>query len=923
MIQLNRKVRFSHPDFSYYAAPAYSEFLLGSILLKVTANIQVVVSWGAIDVDLVFDNAAGTITRTDNGSFLDDGFRDGDGIVISSTALNNGSIAPGLITVTEDVIYLAGVVNETVNGTIEGYAVDTSFDFYPNLIENNDDFSLFNLTDRETVPMYFADTISTDSANPTIMQVSTNSKGWISPADSATIYKDSASTTTEQIFVIQHTFSILPIFRSNELREVQNGLPPAAKSFKDRFCLKYVYKIDGKFSPLDPTIVHTTDGNVVFPNGNVGWFDEFINGRPTTYTKESISYSNNTTGKSLSGIEYCAVTNVDARIQAVGSMVESKFIVHVMYLPLNEDRYINTLTDWKTNFIYERAVVTYLGATVQGENTGDYHFLKDVSFTSLDAGFERGKITFKIDFSDVVRSEIECFDLDNRNYLIFVTCQKYNTDIFSLNQTALRLDVNTYKCDKDDPDLFKIIDEVQFFGYPRYTGTGYSDVNDFTGDLILSKTQFHLQLGYELHSIIMKEISFNIIASNENDLNDIVLETFTINTSNFLPNCEDVQEIYFNQDRDFILTEGDPRNDIRLFRVPQLDYASGRTLFAAYEFIYPFKLRWEEWRKLDGFNNCFPTPTHNWDIYDREAGWSIKVSIKAEVEKNIYNSCSKDNPHTTSFEHISWININDPCDIPYSVQIETFDEAALNSYEGVIANDANTFVEATFTGDFNTISTSDLYGILTLDAYGIGGISYAMEIGDRLDISEDFVWYGASDTLKATLTKINNSTITLSAFLNYLYLPKDTDQFFITARLGNYRLDASSSGADCFNNLFVDAFTCGELVIVEVIDSWTFLVSGVVRTAEIRDVYVDSMELTWATATTWGIGPAGTIDGRDILSGNISGGVIVKAPASPYTDANVGEKIQGEIMGTLTSGFSDCPEDDQEATILYYSQPIS
>lgn len=920
MIQLKRKVRFYHPYFTYYSPQAYSEYLLGSIGLKVTANIQVVVSWGAIDVDLVFDNAAGTITRTDNGSFLDDGFRDGDGIIITSTALNDASVAPGVITVTEDVIYWSGVVNETVNGTIQGYTDITSIDFYPNLIENNDDFSLFNLTDRETVPRYVADTISTDSANPTIMQVATNSKGWISPADSATIYKDSASTATEQIFVIQHTFTILPIFRSNELRNIQLGLPPAATSFKDRFALKYVYTIDGKFSALDPTIVHTTDGNVVFPDGQVGWFDEFVNGRPTTYTKESISYSNNTTGKSLSGIEYCAVTNVDARIQqAVGTMIESTFILHVMYLPLNEDRYINTLTDWKTNFIYERAAVSFRGATVQGENTGDYHFLKDVSFTALDGTFQRGKITFKVDFSQVVRDEIECFDLDNRNYLIFVTCQKNHSDIFSLNQTALRMDVNTYKCDKDDSDLFKIIDEVQFFEYPRYTGTGYSDVNGFTGDLVLSKTQFHLKKGDSSQSIAMKEISFNIIATNENDIDDIILERFVINTSNFLPNCEYIQEIYFDQDRDYVLTEGDPRNDIRIFRVPQLDI----TGYAAYEFIYPFKLRYEEWLKLDIVNNCFPTPTQNWDIYDRESGWSIKASIKAEVEKNIIDSCSKDNPHTTEFEHITWININDPCDIPYSVQIETFDDTGLNSYEGVIANDADTFVEATFTGDFNTISASDLYGILSLDAHGIGGVSYVQEIGDRTDVSDDFVWYGASSTLKATLTKLNNSTVTLSAFLNYLYLPTDTSQFFITARLGNYRLDASSSGADCFNNLFIDTFTCGELVIVEVIDYWTFLVSGVVRTSELRDVYIDSMELTWATATTWGIGPAGTIDGRDILSGNISGGNIIKAPSSPYTSANVGEKIQGEVIGTITSGFSDCPEDDQEATILYYSQPIS
>lgn len=906
MITLNRKVRFSHVDYSY-SGTDYTEYLFGSIGLRVNANIQVVVSWEAAEVDLVFDNATGTITRTDNGSFLDDGFRDGDGIVITGTASNNGSTAPGVITVTEDVIYLAGVVNETVTATIQGATTVTSMDFYPNLIENNSDFSLFNLTDRETVPRYVADEISEDSGSPTVMQVATNSRGWVSAADSATIYKDSSSTPTEQIFIISHTFDILPIFRANELVQLQNGLPPAGTSFKDRFCLKYVYTIDAKFSAYDPTIVHTTDENVVFSNGQTGWFDEFINGRKTTWTKEALSYTDNATGGGLSSIQYCGITDVEARVQGIGNMAETRYMVHVMYLPLNEERYINTLTDWKTNFIYERAFARRDGPTVQGENTGDYHFLKDVTAYSIDGlTGSRTRITFKIDFSQVLRDEIDCFDLENRNYLIFITCQNNPSNITGINQTALKMDVNTYACNKDDAELFQIIDEVQFFNYPKFNGIGYSDFILLPRDTVLTKTQFHIKMSYELELITMLNISFNIIAVKENGIDEIILETFTINTSNFTPNCENIQEIYFNQDRDFILPEGDPRKDIKLFRIPQLDIGTGRSGLVAYELIYPFKVRWEEWRRLDTNNRCFPTPTQNWMIYDNESGWSIKVSIKAEVEKNILGSCSKQNPYTTQFEHIVWGEIKDPCEIPYSVQIDTYEVAGIESYEGVIANDVDTYVEAVFTGDFNGIEASQLTGTLSLDAWGVGGVAYVQEIGDRLDVDEDFVWYGASSTLKATLTKVNNSTVTLSAFLNYLLLPTDTRQFILSASIKYYQQDSSSPDADCLDELFNDLFRCGELVITEVIDGDSFLVSGWVTTRELRNVYIDSMKLTFVSSTSWLIGVSGTIDGRDILDGAIAGGNIIKAPIHPYTNDNVGDTIEGDVSGVVSSGVDNC-----------------
>lgn len=474
-------------------------------------------------------------------------------------------------------------------------------------------------------------------------------------------------------------------------------------------------------------------------------------------------------------------------------------------------------------------------------------------------------------------------------------------NILQTNQTAVIMDVNTYQCDKTDATLFTIIGEVEFFEYPHCLGTGYSNFNLFSGDTVLVKAQFHVKQGTELSPILLKNISANIIAVRQNDLQEVNLETFTINTYGFLQDCSNIQHIDFAQERDFILPSTDCRNEIRLFRMPYLDI----TGYSAYEFIYPFKVRWEEWRSLQGADRCFPEPTQNWVVYANQTGWSIKFSIKAQIEQTFLSAnCLATNPIITDFEHITWGTIKDECDIPYAVEFNTFDTTGLVSYEGVVATDVNTFVEATIVGDFTGFTANQLYGILTLDAWGVGGTAYAQEIGTHINIDADSVWYGASSTLVATLTKVSNNTLTLSAFLNYLYLPKDTNQYIFSVRIGEYRTNQSSSGF-AMTEFTICAFSCGELEIVEVVNTNTLIVSGVGTTAEKRDVWIDSLIITFLTATTWTIS-GGTINGYPVTSGTLTGNII-QAPVHPYTDANVGDMILGEIEGSLSPCLEVCP----------------
>ena len=467
------------------------------------------------------------------------------------------------------------------------------------------------------------------------------------------------------------------------------------------------------------------------------------------------------------------------------------------------------------------------------------------------------------------------------------------------------MDVNVLQCNTDDATLFQVIDEWQFFEYPHCNGTGFSSFNLMPMDTVVAKGQFHVKQGTEIEPIILKQISVSMVAVRQNDVEEFPLEAFTINTSGFLPNCDNVQEIEFMQERDFLIPEGDCRNTIRLFRMPTLDIAG----YSAYELIYPFKVRWEEWRTLADANRCFPTPTQNWMVYANQTGWSIKFAVNASVEaqRNLLGLggvvVEANRRETTEFEHLTWGTIQDPCEIPYAVEFNTFDSTGANSYEEVVGQDADTKVVATITGDFNGYTVDQLYGILSLDAWGVGGVSYVHEIGTRLAVDEDGVWKGnaAGTSLVATLTKVSNTTMTLTAYIDYLYLPADTNQFILSAKIREYHQSSSSSGADCMNEITIYSFTCGELQIIEVVDANNIIVSGGVVTSEMRGVLFEEVTLTFVTATTW-TASGGKIDGNPIMSGTV-GGNVISAPAHPYTDASVGDTIQGSLTGTINASI--------------------
>jgi hypothetical protein len=411
-------------------------YLAGSVQDKIIATIGFTVSWNTLNVPMTFSAANKTITRTDSGSFISDGFTKNDSITISGTASNNGS-AISVVSVTNTVITVSSVlVNEAAAGAnIYGDTSITAIDFLYNLIENDSVDDFHSLSDNQTNQKFNAANIESGGVYPvtTTLTPITNSKGWLLDLNCAatTFVKWNSTTGHEQRFTITHTFFITPFFISDQLKNIQNGMPPAPDYYLNSKCLKYILRIDAKFDNLNADIPHTSSG-FVSPRGNTAWFNEYLNGGAPEYSLFSISFQDQASGNSQNGIDFSRNTNVTIQLSSKsGRFVNnsgypntgSAVVLNQMYLPLDPNDYVNTSNKYDYDFMYDRKLLYVGNASANGEQFGTtLQQLTNIVVTFISVN--KIQITYTTVFDPSLVARLKLKSASNRNYLISATPQQ-------------------------------------------------------------------------------------------------------------------------------------------------------------------------------------------------------------------------------------------------------------------------------------------------------------------------------------------------------------------------------------------------------------------------------------------------------------------------------------------------------------------
>lgn len=491
------------------------EFLSGCIGDKITAEMTVDIKWSAENIPLTFTADGKTIERMDivtytipttpfttgfYASFITDGFKVGDTIEIVGSDNNDGTYT--ITAVTDKIITVAeALVSETMDITsIYGTTAIIAIDFYYNLIENSLDENYKSLFDTNNSNRFNCPTCSSPMASTQMTPVG-KSKAWVN----GTAHIDDVTYPTApaytQRFKITHTFFITPLFIAAWKSNIDNGTNPKG-FYNDTETLKYVAKVEAKYVNLEATPAHTGDLSIDMNEGNVGFFNEFVNGFDANYTLKSIYYTDKTSGESVDALQYDKDTDVEIRLTSVNSkfVAGCKVVLNQLYCSIDSRDYADTTTNMISNYRFDRVLLTEGAAAADGERVGtDEQCITDAEATLISA--DELKITYTCDLSNAYSAFIEAKDAFNRNFLIFCTPQDLAvTTTNTFDRNAVKCGWGVYFADLINVGLFEITNsEISIkYGalYNWYAATDVRDITSGGGWIVPADTDFATLVSY-------------------------------------------------------------------------------------------------------------------------------------------------------------------------------------------------------------------------------------------------------------------------------------------------------------------------------------------------------------------------------------------------------------------------------------------
>lgn len=634
-------VEFLDSDFASITTGV--DYLNGSIGDKLTAEVVIDIHWETpVDTPMAVSLAGiDSINRFDGGSFISDGFKNGDDILVSIGA---NVLVPVTVlgTFADKLNVSSGLSAELVpvNGIVYGVTPVQNLDYYYGIVDNSNPNSTISLIDG-SVQKFNSETIIHTNTTPTALTPDTTVNSWVydlTDQNSTVEGLGALVDINHQQFKIIHEFYIQPVFVAGDL--TAPNVVSAPNYLANVQSLKYTFKIDCRYATSGTAIdKSTSNGNIsqFIKSGDVAWFDEKGNGGTPDYTIPSpITYRDTLTNSVVQSILPNTDTDVTIILNSASgafSNTNTRFIVNVYRTPTDTTVYQNTTSDIKENFLVSRQSLKINGApTVSGEG-----FIK-AGATAVYNGANEAviKFTFEPTFflsQDDVLNDLNAFNSDPANtsdgYLIFVTCQdKTITNKGNSDKVAVLCDVNT-AAGIETEDFYNtdgVCETVTLFNdHPTNNELlAFTDYKGWLEDSVVTKTNIQV-----LKTNDQQDIGGNSI-QNVWNLNNVILKVeaehktdpsrfFTLEESKvFIAGVDETIT------RNFILPQGSPQNQIIWSE------AAETPTHKVYNLVYPFKIRWEDWSVLFGVDNDF-TGNNDWVQYINN-DWNIKVNIYKEID---------------------------------------------------------------------------------------------------------------------------------------------------------------------------------------------------------------------------------------------------------------------------------------------------
>lgn len=745
-----------------------TSYLLGMVNETIEATFIVNISWSCISDQyknpLVYNDSQKKITRT-NGSFITDEFSIGDTIQIT----HGVTFETGIITICQPtyIIYthISGTAPTDGETDLNIYGISSlnGFRYKYNLLENSKSTSFINSIDG--TEMAFVAQGLTVGGGAITANWNNNYKSAYSTI-SCTIEKIAEVNTSEhyQQFKIIHTFVIAPFALSGEFDNIVNGILPA--DYAGTKSLKYIAGFEARTSIYNPNNSHAGIDDAM--KGDVGYFNEHFNGFiPKEFSLYSVTYkdtdSNTIDALSLQG---GSIEILIDSVNGIFSNGNTKFELQHLYLPTDQNRYLNTQTTYFDNFGILK-ILQIVGST----GTGSGIFTNVVGTYISDT---RIKITATVTFTTEQKSILK-----DQNYIISVLIQDHSKATESSDKMNVLVDGSTYLNNADNPNLL-VWNSVKHYEQPydELTVMGRKDINGWLVDNILTVADFST-VGATLNKVTLK-----YVVKNKTTLDSQVLSFFNLDVSSYPIDSIGARLAEVETSLNYNLPSTDKRGKATL--------TMGTVISTTQQYILKIgsRLRWEDYIKLNYVIQQFydfydKTKLNNninedWHKYNDLADWELLQVIEIEVS-------DFSNGEITTFQRESEVNAfdfdEDEYDVPrWTGKIETFDSTG--NLNGNLSAVENTKIVATFDCAPFSIDTTALYGVISIEPYQQGGQNAKFEVNSLQQPLSGQILLPYSSTPSEMIEIISSSELTLTAYVDLNKLDKSL-QYRIYARFGS------------------------------------------------------------------------------------------------------------------------------------------
>jgi hypothetical protein len=727
--------QFNNGEFLDQSLTDSTRNLVGNITDKIRARLTVAVSWTA-ESDAVNRFIINGNTLTQNGgNFINLGFTFGDVISVYDNAgaafvFENRTI----VSLTPTQITFDGAVVPSltyVDAKLYGKTPLEALRFRFGLIENSEPTNFVSKIDGTAENAFSVSGVGIDTGGgvrslvPVTLSTSTGVNSWKEDFDLVTAAFISTGTQAEnyeQIFEINHYFSILPFYLDGELSNIQNLIQPPL--FASTNCLKYVFNADFNITLSNPNGTKSVLMDTV--DGSVGWYNEGLNGGPNDYSFSDLVYTNQDTLAVVGEINAQQKTKVEFTLnnQSNTFTAITDVVVGIAILPegLNYQQNANTIDE---NFILDRVFTRV-----------DLPFVDGSIITNYTAVFNNSSevsISFDVDYLAAIEPTLE-----NKNYVIFASSGDVLLGAGKTDRVTLKIDSQRYFYDSNISELM-YIDGMSHFPH-NVDDTNIAGAFDNYAGWI--EDGFEIKVPFDLNNDLtakMQSLKVHFSAWNPSTEDRFDLQSYNFTLSNGVLITQLPLNNYIsyniNTTRGFQLVNASQFNNAVLTTIGSA--LRGPINVNQYELKLGIKANFEEWILQPNANTVFydvNEPNNGLNRkssnYSLKEGYELVVIIEANViSAKVEAGTGGD---FTNYQFISQPHAYYDYDLDnnvtpdWAVEIVTIDENGINT-NGVLQTSINTTIQATFTPLSGVTSLTAPYGIIRLNQSG-GNIQTIYEL---------------------------------------------------------------------------------------------------------------------------------------------------------------------------------------------------